>query len=184
MFKKVVEAVTNYKTIAETMYQKHMSNIQKINADYIGIRLQTETEAEDKRYIAELGEIHGPMLRELGLQKVLLVPLRGGELQEPLVILAQKAHVQIVIPRDEALMADDTDGASAEHHVGDVILSAHPVKFLQQLQQHRLVLIQCIHIFLPLLQTDLYMFRLLLTLWKVYRNVSHAAAIGLYPTAR
>lgn len=57
MFKKVVEAVTNYKTIAESMYQKHKSNIQKINTDYIGIRLQTETEAEDKRYIAELGEI-------------------------------------------------------------------------------------------------------------------------------
>lgn len=57
MFKKVTEAVINYKTIAESLYHKHMKNVQKINAEYIGVRFTTETEAEDNRYIAEIGEV-------------------------------------------------------------------------------------------------------------------------------
>lgn len=57
MIKKVVETVNNYKTIAEAMYQKHMTNTQKINKDYAGERLQREVSAEDERYIAELGEV-------------------------------------------------------------------------------------------------------------------------------
>lgn len=57
MFKKIINTLEDYKTIATEKMNKHSENLRKINSDFAGNRLEKEITEENSRYSDEITEI-------------------------------------------------------------------------------------------------------------------------------
>ena len=92
---------------------------------------------------AKLGEKHGKMRRIFFLQeKGLLIQHPGGLLQEPVIILTEQDHIQIVIPGDKIPVTDCPQKGPGKEEIGNIQCLAHPVELCQQGKHSLLMLLQ------------------------------------------
>ena len=90
---------------------------------------------------SQLGEKHGPVLRKFSLQEIALPQFSWRHLQKAPIVAAQHDHIQIIVPRNEALMPYRPQCGAGEEQIGDLVLFADPVHLAEHVQQDRLMLL-------------------------------------------
>jgi hypothetical protein len=70
------------------------------------------------------------------LKEVLLAKLRGGDLQETVVVLTGHAYIHIVIPRYNALVVEGSNGTSALNEVWNIVFFAYTINLCQNLVEN------------------------------------------------